>query len=137
MQTALVLVATGLDYALEDVSTFDSTHGRIVIGLLAFASGGQLAMVRGLKVADITTATATAAYVDIFIDPGIFTGLRENKGRNRRVVFLGVLVVGSFLGAVAGRWVGTGFALLLSAVVKMVVMMRFLWGGGLDEGGEV
>ncbi|KAL5114893.1 hypothetical protein ACEQ8H_007211 [Pleosporales sp. CAS-2024a] len=103
---------------------------RLVLALLAFASGSQVAVVRGLKITDITTAMATAAYIDIFIDPRLLAGLRQNRGRNRRVLFLAMLVAGSFVGAGVGTRTNFGVAVLVSAGVKTVVCFLLMCDHG-------
>lgn len=93
LQTTLVYIAGGLQwYYMDSVGPY-TTIGRVLVGLLAFSSGSQVAVVRGLKITDITTAMATAAYVDIFIDRKLISKLTENRGRNRRVFFLLMLVI--------------------------------------------
>ena len=67
----------------------------------------------------------TSAYVDLVVDPSIFSW--KNRSRNRRVFFVGSLVVGSFIGAIAYRYVGPAFALLLSAVAKTAVCVALLF----------
>lgn len=88
-------------------------------------------MARGLKITEITTAMATAAYVDIFIDEAIFQ--RQNRKRNRRMAFLVILFAGSFAGAFMYKAKGSAFALLISAVGKLIVAVSFVWNGELEE----
>ncbi len=95
-----------------------------VIALLAFASGAQMAMARGLRITEITTAMATAAWVDIIVDPELWT--RKNKGRNRRMAFLISLISGAFVGAWAYRIMGSAFVLLISAIGKIIVTAALL-----------
>jgi hypothetical protein len=127
LSTALVYVAAALQWRL---SSLNPNFTRIVLGLLAFSSGSQVAMVRGLKITDITTAMATAAYIDIFIDPKLFANLSENRGRNRRILFLVMLVVGSFVGAGVGSKLNFGVAVLISAIVKSLVTFMMLFNRG-------
>lgn len=125
-QTALVLVAGALQWQYAELIGPDTRFGRILVGLLAFSSGSQVAVVRGLKITDITTAMATAAYIDVFIDPRLFAGLTENRGRNRRVIFLLMLVAGSFVGAGVGKAANLGAAVLVSGIIKAIVSVSFL-----------
>lgn len=129
LQTILVYIAGGLQWHYIDSVGPDTTMGRILVGLLAFSSGSQVAVVRGLKVTDITTAMATAAYIDIFIDRKLFARLSENRGRNRRVMFLLMLVIGSFIGAGVGAKTNFGVAVLVSAAIKTLVAFLFLFNG--------
>jgi len=117
LQTVLVFVAAALQYQYG--VTEDGPLTQLIIALLAFASGAQVAMVRSLKITEITTAMATAAYVDVFIDPKVLR--LHNRARDRRVLFLLCLVAGSFAGAGAYKTMSSAFALLISAVGKLIV----------------
>jgi Protein of unknown function (DUF1275) len=66
---------------------------------------------------------ATAAYVDLLVDPKL--SKLKNHERDRRILFLGSLAVGSFVGAFAAARVNSAFALILSASLKVVVSMLF------------
>jgi len=54
----------------------------------------------------------------------------HNRARNRRVLFLVMLFVGSFAGAYAYSKVGAAFALLLSAIGKAIVCVALLFNNG-------
>ncbi|KAL4789357.1 hypothetical protein BDV19DRAFT_397149 [Aspergillus venezuelensis] len=130
IQTLLILVALVLQYTLPL-----RTEGHIaltVIACLAFSSGGQVAMTRSLKITEITTAMATAAFVDVVVDPGMLR--RKNRMRNRRVLFLVALTVGCLVGAFATRRVGSSFALLWCFVGKGVVTVSFMFNKGVEKG---
>lgn len=138
VQTLLVFAAAALtsQLALPSV-TRQSSSDAAVIAFLAFSSGAQVSMARALEVPEITTAMATAAYVDLFIDRKLFVGIRENRGRNRRIVFLVALVVGSLIGAALYRLGGSSLTLMTSAIVKMVVTCMLMVNrgtGGVEEG---
>lgn len=91
------------------------------LALLAFASGAQVASMRPFRIQEITTAMATAAWVDLVIDPGLLD--QRNRSRNRRAGFLIALVLGSFVGAFMRTGVGSSNALLLAASGKMLVTL--------------
>lgn len=74
----------------------------------------------------MTTAMATAAWVDIFIDPFLLAGITKNRSRNRRAAFLLALIAGSFLGAATYRAGGSGFALVISVIIKAMAALLFL-----------
>jgi uncharacterized membrane protein YoaK (UPF0700 family) len=121
LQTALVIVATCLRWKCN---TIDGTSGSlIVLSLLAFASGAQIAVARTVNVPEITTAMVTSAYVDLVVDPRIFA--TANRSRNRRFFFICCLLFGSFVGAIGYRYVGPSLSLLLSAICKLVITMAF------------
>jgi hypothetical protein len=71
---------------------------------------------------------ATAAYVDLLVDPKL--SHLDNHQRNRRLLFIGALSVGSFVGAFAAAKVNSGFALVLSAILKAVVSGMFYFNRG-------
>lgn len=122
LQTVLVFAAAALQYRYGVKK--DGPLAVLVIALLAFAGGAQVAMVRSLKITEITTAMATAAYVDVFIDPRILG--RPNRARDRRLLFLLCLLAGSFAGAGAYKTMSSAFALLISAVGKLIVTFTLL-----------
>ncbi|KAF2122264.1 hypothetical protein BDV96DRAFT_140998 [Lophiotrema nucula] len=107
--------------------------GRVILGLLAFSSGSRVAVVRGLQITDITTAMATAAYIDIFIDPNLLAKISQNRGRNRRVLFLLMLLVGSFMGAGVGARTNLGVVVLVSAIIKTLVTFVFHFNKESDD----
>jgi uncharacterized membrane protein YoaK (UPF0700 family) len=129
LQTIMVFAASALQFVFP-IRTEDAVS-RVVIALLAFSSGGQVAMTRGLKITEITTAMATAAWVDLFVDERFWRW--ENRSRNRRVGFLVLLVAGSFVGAWAYRRIGSAFVLLVNALGKAVVLGLLIFNGGIDE----
>jgi uncharacterized membrane protein YoaK (UPF0700 family) len=129
LQTVMVFVAAGLQFVYP-IRTEDAVS-KVVIVLLAFSSGGQVAMTRGLKITEITTAMATAAWVDLFVDERFWRW--KNRSRNRRVGFLVLLVAGSFVGAWAYRRIGSAFVLLINALGKAVVLGMLMFNGGTVE----
>ncbi|KAJ5377719.1 uncharacterized protein N7496_005128 [Penicillium cataractarum] len=133
LQTIPVLAALALQ--LYYPITRDGPAARAVIGCLAFSSGGQVAMARALGMTEITTAMATAALVDVGIDARLWRA--RNRGRNRRLAFLGCLVLGCLVGAVLRR-VGRGVPLLVCVVGKGGVFVGVLFNRGVDgeEGKE-
>ena len=88
-------------------------------------------MGRSLKITEITTAMATAAFVDLVVDPDL--GKLKNRLRNRRVGFLIMLVSGCFVGAFAAREVSSSFPILLCAVGKALVCVGFLFNRPIKE----
>ncbi|KAJ5930636.1 DUF1275 domain protein [Penicillium verhagenii] len=103
----------------------DGPAALAVIALLAFSSGGQVAMSRSLKITEITTAMATAAFIDLVIDPDL--ARLKNRLRNRRVMFLVMLTAGCFVGAFAQREIGSRFPILLCAIGKALVCVAVLF----------
>jgi uncharacterized membrane protein YoaK (UPF0700 family) len=123
VQTLMVWVAVILQYNLPVART--GTTAYLVLSLLAFSSAAQVAMARSLKMTEITTAMATAAYVDLFIDPDLYK--LHNRKRNRRAIFLTTLAAGSFAGAYCNKGVNSAFALMISAVLKTVAMLALFF----------
>ncbi|KAK5676545.1 hypothetical protein LTS10_010846 [Elasticomyces elasticus] len=93
---------------------------RAALTLMAFSSGAQVAAARAMKIPEITTAMATAAWVDLLIDENLIAW--KNRPRNRRILFLAALVAGSFAGAFARTGVGSPMALVIAVVVKALVI---------------
>jgi uncharacterized membrane protein YoaK (UPF0700 family) len=133
LQTALVFIVSGLQFAHLEAQADNTALGRVALAMLAFSSGMQVAMVRAMKISDITTAMATAAYIDVFIDPRLFASLRENRGRNRRVAFLISLMAGSFIGAAVAKEVGSAPAVAISGGIKLLVALSFFFNEAEPE----
>lgn len=129
LQMAMVFAASALQF-LFPIRSGD-TVSRVVIALLAFSSGGQVAMTRSLKITEITTAMATAAWVDLFVDERFWEW--RNRSRNRRVGFLVLLLMGSFAGAWTYRRIGSAFVLLINAVGKAIVMVILMFNGEMEK----
>ncbi|KAK1835561.1 hypothetical protein QBC39DRAFT_416145 [Podospora conica] len=132
LQTALVFAAAAVQY-VQHATTPDGelrlTGPRtlVAIGLLASAAGSQVVLSRALAMTEITTAMATAAWVDLVIDPGLVRGLTKNRPRNRRVAFLAALVLGTLTGAFIYKRVSSPAALVVSGAGKAVVTGMFFW----------
>ena len=122
IQTAMAFGAAALQAVSGGEGSGSFAMGSIA--LLACSSGGQVASMRPMRVQEITTAMATAAWVDFVIDQGLF--VLHNRSRNRRALFLLVLIVGSFVGAFSYKGIGSGNTLILSAVFKLVVTLSLL-----------
>ncbi|KAJ5162318.1 hypothetical protein N7492_007710 [Penicillium capsulatum] len=129
IQTCLVFCALAIQYTWPIRRDGRAAMG--VIGLLAFSSGAQVAMSRSLKITEITTAMATAAFIDLVVDPRL--GKLRNRLRNRRAMFLVMLTAGCFAGAFAQRNVGSRFPLLLCAIGKSVVSLAFLFNRSMVD----
>ncbi|KAI1376377.1 hypothetical protein F4677DRAFT_89996 [Hypoxylon crocopeplum] len=123
IQSCLVFAAAAMQYIHGAGLT--GKDAVIVVGLLAFASGSQVVQSRSLQMTEISTAMATAAWMDLMIDPKLFK--LDNRPRTRRVMFLATLVVGSLAGAGIYRSVGSWVAILVSAAGKMLVTGMYLF----------
>ncbi|RDA94443.1 hypothetical protein CP533_2276 [Ophiocordyceps camponoti-saundersi (nom. inval.)] len=123
LQTAFVFAVAGLQYRYGRVDRGPVALGSIA--LLAFAAGSQVVQSRSLRMTEISTAMATAAWVDLVIDPKLFA--LHNRSRNRRVAFLISLAVGSLVGAVVYRQVGSAAAMVVSGAGKLLVTVLFLF----------
>lgn len=130
IQTTMVYAAAAIQYSGSLYS--DGPAALAVIFLLAFSSGGQVAMGRSLKITEITTAMATAAYVDVVVDPGLID--TRNRQRDRRIMFLAMLTAGCFAGAFAQRTFNSTFAIILCAVGKSIVTLGFLLNRRMCKG---
>ncbi|KAB5536433.1 hypothetical protein GE09DRAFT_1062688 [Coniochaeta sp. 2T2.1] len=124
LQACLVFAAAALQYT-KGVELQGTALTLVTIGLLAFASGSQVVQSRSLQMTEISTAMATAAWVDLLIDPHLFA--LRNRGRNRRAAFLTTLFVGSLVGALIFRAVGSATAVVVSAAGKLLVSGMFMF----------
>lgn len=122
-QTLMVFGAAIIQYTKDDGSVGMYALG--AIALLAFSSGSQVASMRPMAIPEITTAMATAAWVDLVIDP-MLAQIR-NRPRNRRTLFLLFLIAGSFIGAFMRQTVGSPHALVVSGAGKVAVLTLFFF----------
>ncbi|PHH76938.1 hypothetical protein CDD82_3751 [Ophiocordyceps australis] len=123
VQTGLVLGAAAIQYRYGIPDRGPAARG--VIGLLALSAGSQVVQSRSLCMTEISTAMATAAWVDLMIDKRLF--VIDNRPRTRRVAFLLALVVGTLIGALVYREIGSATAIAVSAAGKMLVTIMFLF----------
>ncbi|KAJ9608856.1 hypothetical protein H2200_006627 [Cladophialophora chaetospira] len=123
IQTILVFIAAAIQYTYG--VDLESSRTTIVIGLLSFAAGSQVVLSRALAITEISTAMATAAWVDLLVDPKLFAV--KNRPRNRRASFLAAIVAGAFFGAGIYRSLGSATAVLFSGVGKLIVTLMFLF----------
>lgn len=121
-QTIMTFAAAALHSVTDDDGTGPASKG--TLALLAFASGAQVACMRPFKIQEITTAMATAAWIDFLIDSNLLA--LKNRSRDRRAAFLISLVAGSFAGAFMRSKIGSPNALFVSAAGKMLISLTFL-----------
>ncbi|KAI7776665.1 hypothetical protein LA080_004695 [Diaporthe eres] len=133
-QTAMVFAAAALQlrYGVQHTGPRDL----LVIALLAFASGSQVVQSRSLRMTEISTAMATAAWVDLLIDPHLLAVREKNRPRNRRLFFLVTLIAGSLAGAGIYKAAGSSVALFVSAGGKAVVTVMYMFNGVEKEKAE-
>ncbi|KAF3762502.1 hypothetical protein M406DRAFT_357480 [Cryphonectria parasitica EP155] len=105
----------------------------LVISLLAFASGSQVVQSRSLRMTEISTAMATAAWVDLVIDPHLMAVRQKNRPRNRRLAFMVSLFAGTLLGAAIYRMVGSDVAIFVSGGGKAVVTGMYFLNGAEER----
>ncbi|CAK7265785.1 hypothetical protein SEPCBS119000_001689 [Sporothrix epigloea] len=123
LQAALVFGASAIQYIYG--ANLEGSHAVAVLALLAFASGSQVVQSRSLAMTEISTAMATAAWVDLLIDPQLFAV--NNRPRTRRLVFLVALALGALMGAAIRRSAGSSVAILISGAGKLVVAFMYLF----------
>ncbi len=92
---------------------------------MAFAAGSQVVQSRSLGITEISTAMATAAWVDLMIDQKMF--VLNNRPRNRRVAFLLSLVAGSFVGAAIYKEAGSATAIAVSGAGKFLATVLYIF----------
>ncbi|PHH87820.1 hypothetical protein CDD83_8364 [Cordyceps sp. RAO-2017] len=126
IQTGLVLGAAAVQFrhGVRD----RGSSALAAVGLLAAAAGSQVVQSRSLSMTEISTAMATAAWVDLIIDPRLFA--LQNRPRTRRVAFLLALVAGTLVGALIYREAGSATAIAVSGGGKLLVTVLFLFSPG-------
>ena len=122
IQTAMTFAAAAVQYRFG--VQLEGSYSIGVIALLAYASGAQVVLSRAYSCNEISTAMATAAWVDLLVDPHLLSS--NNRPRTRRLSF----VISLFLGAVCGAFMyvrmSSAFAILISGVGKaLVTVMLF------------
>lgn len=123
IQTCLVFGAAVIQY--RHGIQVQSTASLAVIGLLAFAAGSQVVQSRSLGITEISTAMATAAWVDLMIDERLF--VLDNRPRTRRAAFLLSLIAGTFVGAAIYKEAGSATAIAVSGGGKLLVTILYLF----------
>lgn len=123
IQSCLVFAAAATQYIHG--TDIEGSDAIIPIALLAFASGSQVVQSRAFRMTEISTAMATAAWVDLVIDPALFK--LKNRPRTRRAMFLTTLIAGSLAGAGIYRTAGSWVAILVSAAGKMLVTCMYMF----------
>ena len=110
----------------------DTTHWILaVLALLASASGSQVALSRAFDQPAIPTAMATAAWVDLLIDPRLFA--LNNRPKNLRGLFLIVIFAGSIAGAYMQVRIGSAWSLMITALGKVLSAAAILVSRGQPE----
>ena len=125
IQSGLVFGAGAIQY--QHGVQLQGSKALAVVGMLALASGSQVVQSRSLAMTEISTAMATAAWIDLLIDPKVL--VIKNKSRTRRVAFLVALVLGAFVGAFIYRGAGSAAAITVSAAGKLLVTVMYAFAG--------
>ncbi|KAI5476714.1 hypothetical protein MNV49_007372 [Pseudohyphozyma bogoriensis] len=108
------------------VIRLSSESNLALIAVLSLAFGSQGAAGRLLASTPITTVVVTSAMFDLFADPKLFVGLKENTARNHRVAFIGVFFAGTIVGGEVMVHGGGTFTLVLAGLVKLLAAMVLL-----------
>jgi uncharacterized membrane protein YoaK (UPF0700 family) len=107
---------------------------RIALALLAGQSGSQIAAARAWNIPEITTAMATAAWVDLARDDKLWHV--RNRSRDRRILFFVLLVAGCLMGAFLRARIGSPNAIVVSLSFKALVHCAVLFAK-VDEDDEI
>ncbi|KAK3331507.1 hypothetical protein B0H66DRAFT_466525 [Apodospora peruviana] len=116
----------------------DDPVALIPLALLAFQFGGQIVTSRILGLNEVPTNVLTSLYCDLWSDPYLFAGLKENRKRNRRMLAILLLVAGG----VVGGWLqrsraGMSAALWIAGGIKFVIALGWvIWRGKKTEIGS-
>lgn len=129
IQTGLVFLALAIQNMVPVKR--DGFGAMAVVGLMAFSSGGQVGMARALKITEITTAAATAAIIDVCVDPSLVK--IQNRLRNRRILFLILLTAGCFVGIYVQKALGSRIPFLLCGGLKAIVCFGFFFNRPMPQ----
>lgn len=129
VQTCLVFGAAAIQY--KHGIEVQGPKALSVVGLLALAAGSQVVQSRSLAMSEISTAMATAAWIDLMIDSKLFA--LNNRPRTRRVAFLISLVLGALTGAFIYREVGSATAIAVSGAGKFLVTFMYAFAASDRE----
>lgn len=132
VQTCLVFGAAAIQY--KHGIEVQGPKALSVVGLLALAAGSQVVQSRSLAMSEISTAMATAAWVDLMIDSKLFA--LNNRPRTRRVAFLISLVFGALAGAFIYREVGSATAIAVSGAGKCLVTVMYAFAASERDRAE-
>lgn len=122
LQTGLVFGAAAVQSRYGSAS--EGPAALATLALLSFASGAQVTLSRAFVCTEISTAMATAAWVDLMLDSKLWQW--DNHARDRRLMFLTTLFVGAVVGGTMYASCGSAFALALSAIIKGIVTFSLL-----------
>lgn len=105
----------------------------VAVGLLSCSVGSQISAARAWNVPEITTAMATAAWVDMAKDEKVWH--HRNNSRKLRVAFFVALFAGCALGGLSVRSIGHCATLVISATLKTLahLLMLFAPAEGEDD----
>ncbi|KAK4132484.1 hypothetical protein BT67DRAFT_450924 [Trichocladium antarcticum] len=137
LQTGLVFGAAAVQYSQPQhdgappLDGVRSPRTLYAIGLLATAAGSQVVQSRAFRMTEITTAMATAAWVDLLIDCELLR--LRNRPRNRRIAFLAMLLLGTLSGAFIFKRLGSPPALVVSGAGKLLVTGMYFFNGAEKE----
>lgn len=129
IQTILVFGAAAIQFSHPIVK--DDNWALGTLACLAFSSGSQVNLSRTFKIPEISTAMATAAWMDLMVDANIFK--LRNKSRDRRLSFIVALVIGSYIGAAIYRTAGSAWAVCVSGFGKLLVLSLFFFNSHEQE----
>lgn len=133
VQTLLVIGAAIVQYVHVIKQT--GLWAYVAIGLLASSAGSQISAARAWNVPEITTAMATAAWVDMAKDEKVWH--YKNSSRNLRVAFFVALLVGCALGGISVKSIGACSTLVISAALKALVHLLMLIARDEGEGDDL
>lgn len=86
--------------------------------------------------AELPTAPMTSSYVDLVADKYLFAGFTNPNagGRNRRLIYIGVMWAGALLGAGVHHWGGSAEVVGLTMALKLVGLGMICAAKGEEKG---
>ncbi len=133
VQASIVLLTAAIIEAgvvNGDVTTIRADidwRSEIPIALLSFQSAGQIVASRALSLAEIPTFMLTVILHDLCTDPKIMSPIRENVKRNRRLLALFGILMGSIVSSyISAATKKVQDPLWIAGALKAVITMAWM-----------
>jgi len=125
---ALNFISTALVFSHVVVSEQLTGNLRLILfAFLALGQGAQLVLTKRAGLPEFSNAVITNIYIDLSTDEKLFYFWGEGvRSRNRRVLCLVALLVGSLIGGETVKFKGFGIALVISGVISFVTAIGWV-----------
>jgi len=93
----------------------------VVFALLAMGQGALLVLTKRHGLPEFSNAVVTNTFIDLSTDKHLFHLCGDVRARNRRVISLVSLLIGSLVGTFIYKYLGLGVALVISGGTSVVI----------------